>query len=408
MPKRCEEMDKDGFRCPNRARYGYSKIGCIIYCKFHKKDGMTTIQKRPVCYCDKARPSFGFSTDKVATCCASCKLEGMENIMDKKCYCGKARPSFGFSTDNTASRCVSCKSEGMRNIKDKKCYCGQTQPHYGYRTDQKATRCILCKLDGMVDIRSRRCFCRKSLPSFGFIGDKNPTRCSLCKLEGMENIRGKKCFCGKTGPRFGFLSDKATHCSSCKIGGMENIRDKKCKANETHNILCPLYYNKYYNGYCTHCFAHLFPHHPKTQGIRKKSKELQVRDFINAHYDGFVHDKPLYVDLEGGCCASKRRIDLRKLIGNTLLCIEIDENQHKNYNKVDEKIRYNDLFIDYSGKYIFIRYNPDVYKRNGRRSNPKFETRMDRLVLEIEKHIQRINNEENEELVEINKLFYDM
>ena len=39
----------------------------------------------------------------------------------------------------------------------------------------------------------------------------------------------------------------------------------------------------------------------------------------------------MYVDLDGGCCATKRRIDLRKLINNTMLCIEIDEEQHKHY-----------------------------------------------------------------------------
>jgi len=55
------------------------------------------------------------------------------------------------------------------------------------------------------------------------------------------------------------------------------------------------------------------------------------------------------------CCPSKRRIDLRKLFGNTSLCIEFDEDQHKRYDKVDEMSRYNELFMDFSGKYIFIR-----------------------------------------------------
>ena len=43
-------------------------------------------------------------------------------------------------------------------------------------------------------------------------------------------------------------------------------------------------------------------------------------------YEGFKHDKSFDVDLEGGCCATKRRVDIRKLIGNTMLCIEVDEN----------------------------------------------------------------------------------
>jgi len=45
----------------------------------------------------------------------------------------------------------------------------------------------------------------------------------------------------------------------------------------------------------------------------------------------FIYNKPFYVDLEGGCCETERRIDLRRLTNNTMLCIEIDELQHKNY-----------------------------------------------------------------------------
>ena len=67
----------------------------------------------------------------------------------------------------------------------------------------------------------------------------------------------------------------------------------------------------------------LFPD-PRALTVRKKSKELEVVSHIANKYEGFVHDKPFYVDLQGGCCATKRRIDLRKLINDTMLCIEID------------------------------------------------------------------------------------
>ena len=123
--------------------------------------------------------------------------------------------------------------------------------------------------------------------------------------------------------------------------------------------------------FCTHCFANLFPDVLRTLTIHKKSKELQVVAHIASTYDGFVHDRPLYVDLEGGCCSTKRRIDLRKLINNTMLCI--DENQHKSYIKQDEEHRYDDLFMDFSGKYIFIMDNPDPYKdADGKKRNPNF------------------------------------
>lgn len=96
------------------------------------------------------------------------------------------------------------------------------------------------------------------------------------------------------------------------------------------------------------------------------------------------------------------------LVGNTLLCIETDENQHKKYNKKDEEIRYNDLYMLHGGKFIFIRFNPDKFVNHlGTKINPYMKLRMKYLKEEIEKQIARIEKEENTELLEIHYLFYD-
>ena len=58
---------------------------------------------------------------------------------------------------------------------------------------------------------------------------------------------------------------------------------------------------------------------------------------------------------------NERRIDLRKVISNTMLCIEVDEQQHTSNIKLYEEHRYDDLFMDFTGKNICIRYNPDTY-----------------------------------------------
>ena len=135
---------------------------------------------------------------------------------------------------------------------------------------------------------------------------------------------------------------------------------------------------------------------------------MKVITHVLSMHNDFVHDKTFYVDLQGGCCATKRRVDLRKLINNTMLCLEVDEDQHKSYIKEDENNRYNDLFMDFSGKYIFIRYNPDKFKDiNGKATDPSFETRMDTLTDILNKHIDRIKKNRNTELVEIHHLFYD-
>jgi hypothetical protein len=135
---------------------------------------------------------------------------------------------------------------------------------------------------------------------------------------------------------------------------------------------------------------------------------MQVVSHVAAIYEGFVHDKPFYADLQGGCCATKRRIDLRKLINNTMLCVEIDEDQHKKYIKEQERHRCDDLFMDFAGKYIFIRYNPDRFIDKYRQmKNPSFETRMEVLENAIDMHMFRIEVGANEDLVEIHHLFYD-
>ena len=181
-----------------------------------------------------------------------------------------------------------------------------------------------------------------------------------------------------------------------------------CASNK-NGIPCFIWANPKYDNYCTHCFANLFPLDPRTAQIKTKSKEIAVVTFLKTYqwFNWFKHDKALYVDLEGGCCATKRRIDLRKLFGNTLICVEIDEHQHKHYIKTYEADRYNDLFMDFTGKYIFIRYNPDSYKlADGTKVELDFDTRMGILVQEIEKHIARAEAGTNE-LFEIHHVFYD-
>ena len=77
------------------------------------------------------------------------------------------------------------------------------------------------------------------------------------------------------------------------------------------------------------------------------------------------------------------------------------------YDKRDEEIRYDDLFMAYSGKWIFIRFNPD-----GRGIEPlaPLEDKLARLMEEVETQTGRIERSENTELyellLEIIKLFY--
>ena len=222
----------------------------------------------------------------------------------------------------------------------------------------------------------------------------------------MVDVKNKKCKhnnCLRQ-PCFNYQNEKcAIYCSFHKLENMIDIINKKCKSSE---FCLGTLGNPKYKGHCSSCYQKLFPTDPLTFQIHSKTKEIAVRDFINTNFEGFHHDKPLWT---GNCdCTHRRRIDHRKLIGNTLLCIETDENQHKNYDKKDEEIRYDDVFMLHGGKFIYIRFNPDKFKgKSGKYVNPMLYTRLPVLKEEIEKQIKRIENEENSELLEIIKLYYN-
>jgi len=101
--------------------------------------------------------------------------------------------------------------------------------------------------------------------------------------------------------------------------------------------------NPKYDGYCATCFKHLFPSDPRTLATRSHTKELLVRKAINERFGGFIHDQVMYIP---SCsCEHRRRVDHRKLIKNTMLAIESDEFGHRGYDRIDEIIRYDDLYM---------------------------------------------------------------
>jgi uncharacterized membrane protein YobD (UPF0266 family) len=69
-------------------------------------------------------------------------------------------------------------------------------------------------------------------------------------------------------------------------------------------------------------------------------------------------------------------------------------------NQKDEEIRYDDVYMIHSGKWIFIRFNPD-----DNISKVDIDDKLDTLIDKMHECINRIENDENIELVEIYKLY---
>jgi hypothetical protein len=358
----------------------------------------------------KIRPSYNFSNHP-AKFCKSHKLDNMCDVINKKCQyesC-KSKPNFNFEEKSQPIFCSKHKTFGMVDIiHDTCCFPNcKTQPIFNHINEKIGLYCLQHKLADMIDVKNCKCKFNNCLKqaSFNFISEKNGIYCVEHKLDKMVDVKSKFCIypdC-KTRPIFNNQGEKlGLYCLQHKIDEMVDVIGKKCKANYCLGTSA----NPKYKGYCSNCYKNLFPTDPLTLQMNSKTKEIAVRDYINYNFEGFQHDKSLWT---GNCdCTHRRRIDHRKLIGNTLLCIETDENQHKGYNDKDEEIRYDDLFMLHGGKFIYIRFNPDKFKdKNGKSINPMLYTRLPVLKEEIEKQMERIENEENKELLEIIKLYYD-
>ena len=378
-----------------------------ICCSECKSNTMINVADKK-CKCGKAIPNFNEPGEKPPICCALCRTETMVNVRTKKCLCDKHQPAFNMPGIITPICCSECKKEGMINVTEKRnCKCEKSKPTFHEPGETIAICCSKCKTKTMISLKHKKCRCGKVEPTFNEPGEKVPICCASCKTDTMIDVKSKRCKCGKARPTYNYFGKKtAICCRSCKSELMVDIKHKKCIG--IGNQDCPYYTraSEKYRGYCMECFRREFPLDPLTFQIRYKSKEIIVRDFINSEFEGFQHDKPL--ETSHCDCTVRRRIDHRKLINNTLLVIETDENQHKSYDKMDEDTRYDDLFMAFSGKWIYIRFNPDKYRaKDGTIANPAMDTRLYILENEIDKQMERIEYEENTELVERIYLFYD-
>ncbi len=149
---------------------------------------------------------------------------------------------------------------------------------------------------------------------------------------------------------FGFVDDKrASCCSKCKKDGMIDIKHPKCPSSWCDTIL-----KKKYNGYCLFCYMNLFPDKPVSRNY--KTKQFAVENYITAEFPEvtWIKDK----QVSGGC--SRRRPDVLVDMGDYVIIVEIDENQHVDTSC--ENKRTCQLFEDNGRRPIyFIRFNPDGY-----------------------------------------------
>jgi hypothetical protein len=272
----------------------------------------------------------------------------------------------------------------------------------------------------MVDIIHKTCIhpnC-KTQPNYNYQDEKVAKYCSEHKLENMINVIHKTCIhlnC-KTQPNYNYQDEKvAKYCSTHKLENMIDIVSKRCKSK-----FCNIFVKNKNDGYCLPCYIHLFPDKPIARNY--KTKEKNVTDFITINFQNlnWISDKKI----NDGC--SKRRPDLLLDLGYQIIIVEIDENQHIDYDCSCENKRIMELSQDVGHRpIIFIRFNPDDYKNvNNENITSCFGLDNRSGVLIVKKSKQKEWNErlnvlknvieywidienKTDKMIEIIQLFYD-
>jgi len=313
----------------------------------------------------KKQPNYNVEGETKRLYCNEHKKEGMVDVKNKTCCeegC-KKQPNYNVEGETNALYCNEHKKEGMVNIISKTCCeegCKKI-PNYNVEGKKKGLYCNEHKKEGMVDVKNKTC-CEEGCntrPNYNVEGQKKGLYCGQHRREGMKDVISKSCIhegCN-TRPIYNVEGEtKALYCNEHKKEEMVDVKNKSCKSEWCTTQVLTIKYD----GYCLFCFINLFPDKPVSRNY--KTKEYAVVEFVMSVFPDldWIADKKI----NGGC--SKRRPDLILDLGYQILIVEVDEDQHNNYDCSCENKRLMQLSQDMGHRpIIFIRFNPDKYEKNG-------------------------------------------
>ena len=359
QPNMVDVVHKTCLECNVRAVYNQKGEKKGLYCSFHKKDNMVDVLTKTCLECD-TKPVYNQKGEKKGLYCVNHKKQHMVDVVSKMCIennCNK-QPIYNLEGETMALYCASHKKENMVNVKNKICIesnC-KTQPSYNKIGEKTALYCRTHRKEGMIDVHNKICLKCTKLACFNKKGEKRALFCNEHKETEMINIYSQTCLKCDVRPVFNTIGQKnPLYCATHKLSGMVDVKSKTCKSE-----LCFTQVRDKYDGYCMRCYMNLFPDKPVFRNY--KTKEYAVVEHVKTKFKDFtwVADRKV----SDGC--SRRRPDLLLDLGDQVIVIEVDENQHTDYDCSCENKRTMELSQDLGHRpIVFIRFNPDNYKKDG-------------------------------------------
>jgi hypothetical protein len=392
------------------------------YCFEHKKPDMINIKKPRCSSLDcSISATFNLPGEKKPIYCVKHKTVDSVNVVSPQCKennC-KKRPAFNFKHIKTPIYCNLHKLDGMENVISIRCIIENCDIQCCYNDSDKKIPlyCMIHKLPEMIDVLNKKCLFENCTiqPCYNYTNEKRGIYCSYHRLDGMVNVKDPVCEYPSCNKRsiFNYEGEKkGKYCVSHKLDNMIDITHPKC-----NTPMCYIRSQEKYDFYCLRCYINIFPDKPVVRNY--KTKERNVVENVLQQFPDFtwVSDKRIF----DGC--SKRRPDLLLDLGYQIVIIEIDENQHTEYDCSCENKRIMEISQDLGYRpIVFIRFNPDNYiEKDGKKVgsewhtnktglfviNPKKQNLWQKRLNTLYEQIRYWSENKTEKMIETIHLFYD-
>jgi len=395
----CEE-------CTKVASYNYPTVNGYRFCSIHAKKFPGMIDKRAqniMCLdCKLVQSTYNYIGLKAQYCakCAKKRDVLMVDVRSPKCIeCNKKQRIYNF-IGKKAQYCSDCKKDEMVDVCSKKCEkCNKHQALYNFK-GQPALYCSKCIDPGMRNVREIYCIYKdmngecEHVAYYNHVGSREALYCSTHKENSMIVVRYPYTLCihegcqiNKSVATYGYLFRPKTHCMKHHLQNQYSNNNPKCTGDEkSHKCKEKPLYSDSKSNMPSRCEKH--KNADDTNIVEKPCKSCNLPYFLNENNnlcpncDGsfaqYQKIKELFIketfevnDIEfttwnrrvvGGCSAY--RPDFVRDKGSFMIAIDIDEHQHKSYDKECEINRMIQIHQDIGLPCVFIRYNPDQYRNN--------------------------------------------
>lgn len=406
--------------CSVSASYNFPDKKNYLYCTEHKKPGMINLIN-PMCTYDdcKISAAFGYLEDMKPVRCLEHAKPGMTNVKTKRCEFPGCETQAVYNTEDQKGGkfCVKHKEDNMIDVKNrcKKCEKCDKRANFGLTEDGKPRFCANHKDDDMKDLTHKKCGidgCEVQ-PIFNIKGAKG-LRCTIHKSPEMINVKETLCTIDNCTSRayYGFPQGKLERCQKHRQEGMIKNPRRKCKVCKkpaTHGINQTQHCETHAeedeislveqkcsscgrigvissNGICVN-FCEMDEYYAKYKKFQKL-KQLRIQNLLTEK----ITQRLSYVEQCVNTSHTNERVDFLYECKTHNVSVDVDEFAHRNYcTPKGEFGRMINLFfaLGQDRPTIFIRYNPDYFRINGKKQTISEKEREETLIYWIKHYLKK-------------------